>query len=367
MEKATEAAKNQLAKLEQGGAKIIIAQADVSQREQLARVLAEIDDARPLRGVIHAAGVLDDGLLLQQSIDRFAKVFAAKISGAWNLHTLTENTPLDFFVLFSSIASLLGSPGQANHAAANAFLDALAYYRRALGLTALSINWGVWDKVGAAAKRLSQIRAKGMGTIAPEQGVEILKDLLSRPSAEAPRQVGVVPINWSQFRPTNPFFAEITQKVALPTHSSFRETLATAPADQRHTLLIEHVREQVAQVLGWSEEAGTSTTSMPLEQGFFELGMDSLTSMELRNRLQTTLKCRLPSTLTFKYPTVEALVDYLAQEVLAMVVEEHNDEEEIDPLFTEEEDEDIDNLSSEEGEEMAKQFAEQLGLDWEEI
>ena len=128
-----------------------IAQADVADAAQLARVLAEIEP--PLRGVLHAAGVVDDALLTRLSVDRFAPVMAPKVRGAWNLHVQTANSPLDFFVMFSSGAALLGSPGQANYAAANAFMDALAARRCSEGLPAVSIAWGAWSEVGAAADR----------------------------------------------------------------------------------------------------------------------------------------------------------------------------------------------------------------------
>ena len=134
-----------IAELEQGGARVLVARADVTHESELVRALKELQsELPPVCGVIHAAGMLDDGILMNQSWERFAPVLAPKVQGAWNLHRLTRDLPLDFFVLFSSAASLLGSPGQGNYAAANAFLDALAHHRRGLGLPALSINWGPW-------------------------------------------------------------------------------------------------------------------------------------------------------------------------------------------------------------------------------
>ncbi len=134
--------------LEQAGAKVLVVTADVSNSEDVAQVLEGIKtNYPPLRGIFHAAGVLDDGVLMQQNWSRFAKVLAPKVQGAWNLHALTQDLPLDFFVCFSSVASLLGSPSQGNYAAANAFMDALVHYRRNLGLPGLSINWGPWAEV----------------------------------------------------------------------------------------------------------------------------------------------------------------------------------------------------------------------------
>ncbi len=149
---ASGAAREKLGQMEAAGAEIEVARADVANRQQLASVLDRIRrSASPLLGVVHAAGVLDDGILLEQDAARFAGVMAPKVRGSWNLHLLTRDDPLDFFVLFSSIASFLGSPGQGSYAAANAFLDALAHHRRAAGLPASSINWGPWAEVGLAA------------------------------------------------------------------------------------------------------------------------------------------------------------------------------------------------------------------------
>ncbi len=132
---------------------------DIGNRAEIAAVLAKIgQDMPPLRGIFHLAGMLDDGILREQSRERFDRVMAAKVHGAWNLHELTDDMPLELFVLFSSAAAILGSPGQGNYASANAFLDALAHHRRALKLPALSVNWGSWDEVGMAARAEAERR-----------------------------------------------------------------------------------------------------------------------------------------------------------------------------------------------------------------
>ena len=154
----------QLKALSTLGVEISVAQCDVTDHRRLQQILEEINEDRPLRGIIHSVGVLDDGALLHQSWSRFAKVLAPKIQGAWHLHELTLEVQLDFFVLFSSVASLLGNRGQANHAAANGFLDAFAHYRQSRGLPALSINWSGWSEIGAAAE---QIRTQGRQMAAP--------------------------------------------------------------------------------------------------------------------------------------------------------------------------------------------------------
>lgn len=302
-----ELARAQLTEIEEMGAEVTVALADVADREQLAVVLSRLDARYPLRGVIHAAGVLDDGALNGQTWERFVRVLAPKVLGAWHLHTLTQDSPLDFFVLFSSVAALLGSPGQGNHAAANAFLDALAHYRRARGLPGQAIDWGAWSEIGAAAKRLGQMKLKGMGLITPGQGLEILEQLLM----QAPVQVGIAPIDWLQFDADRPFLGELRpapRREPRRQSVNFIDELTAAPPAERRALLVGHVQAQVVQVLGYRDAEAV----LPV-QGFAQLGMDSLTSVEFRNRLQNSLGCKLPPTLAFDYPTVEAVVNHLVE------------------------------------------------------
>ena len=317
---ANKTVKSQLKALEQTGAKVVVAQADVSIATQIARVLADIEQTLPpLRGIIHAAGVLDDGVLSSQNWERFEKVMAPKVQGAWNLHTLTQHNSIDFFILFSSAASLLGSIAQANYAAANSFLDALAYYRRAQGLPCMSINWGAWSEIGVAAERKAdeQMHKKGLWSIAPQQGLQILEQLFSKKQAT---QVGVIPINWSQFitqgGAASLFLSHFKQVEGPKTEQEldFTEKLKSMQANERQGYLTAHVQSQVAKVLGLN-----ASQPIALQQGFFDLGMDSLTSVELRNRLQVSLDTPLPSTLAFDYPTLETLVNYLDQEILGTV------------------------------------------------
>ncbi|MCH2244560.1 MAG: beta-ketoacyl reductase, partial [Crocosphaera sp.] len=280
------------------------------------------------KGIIHAAGVLDDGVLKQLTWERFNKVMSPKVQGAWNLHNLTKDKPLDFFVLFSSAASLLGSPGQANHVTANTFLDTLAHYRRSQGLPALSINWGLWSDIGAAAKR--QVKRQGVGAIAPDEGITILEMLMKDSLA----QVGVVPIKWDEFLQIEqniPFFSNFKQQKATSTNSSsnFLQQLEDIPPEEKENYLREHIRAEISQVLGFNP------SDVDMEIGFFDLGMDSLTAMEFKNRLQNTFACTFPSTIAFDYPTGDALVSYIAIEVLQLT------EETIEPL----EEDDTENLS----------------------
>ena len=265
--------------------------ADVADEDQLRDVLARIETTMPpLRGVIHGAGALDDALLAQQNWERFRRVFRAKVDGAWNLHRLIAGMPVDFFVLFSSMASLFGSPGQSNHAAANAFLDALAHYRRSRGLQALSINWGPWSELGAAAQRGvdNRIRGSGVGGIATTAGLQALGRCLGSRVV----QLGVVDIDWSLFREQFaadrratwleafakvPMRAPETDDIDRPARGRSNCALARrvreADAAVRPELLCEYVESRVREVLGI-----VATHALPPQRPLLELGFDSLMS-----------------------------------------------------------------------------------------
>jgi NAD(P)-dependent dehydrogenase (short-subunit alcohol dehydrogenase family) len=341
-------AQTQLRELEKAGAQVTVAQADVSQPEEMRQLLLNIEQSLPpLRGLIHAAGVLDDGVILNQEWSAFAKVFAPKVEGGWNLHNLTRNLPLDFFVLFSSAVSLLGSAGQANHVAASTFLDALAHYRHSQGLPALSIDWGPWSEVGAAASQKVEehLLQRGLQMMDTHQGIQAFEHVLRRAlrQAGAPHvaQIGVVRVDWSHpnyqaaGRQVLPFFSEVVRHEASRIHSqvigsqstaketsarsvSLRQRLTDTPPDKHAGVLFVYVHEQALQVLGLEP-------SYPLDRQkpFQELGMDSLMAVELRNRLNKGLELqqKLPSTLVFDYPTVEALTGYLTKKVLTPVPE----------------------------------------------
>lgn len=315
--KLTPEIEQQLQPLKQTGAQVRVYQADVSDGQQLAQLLAEVERSMPpLRGVIHAAGVLDDGIVLEQDAERFRTVLAPKVDGAWHLHQQTQALPLDFFLLFSSATSLLGSVGQSNHVSANAFLDALAHARRAQGLPGLSINWGAWAEVGYAAQVRAEdfLKSQGIDSIAPSLGLAALERVFG--SAKTPAQIGIVPIDWSSYlqrTPASAYLAEFQVPASLQTHDSgeFRQLLEATPVEERRALLVRHITAQVSTVLGFQAE----TVADP-KQGFFDMGMDSLTSVELRNRLQTSLGCSLPSSLALDCPNILALVDYVADTVL---------------------------------------------------
>ena len=305
-----------ITELEMAGASVVVEQADGSDVESMTRVLHKIEQSNiPLAGVIHSAGMLSDGVLQNQSWSSFEQVMASKVKGAWHLHQLTQNQPLDFFVLFSSVASLLGSPGQGNHALANGFLDGLAHYRRGMGLPGLSIHWGSVAQVEEVPKRGADVslQKQGMGVISPTQVLESLELLMSGSDIE----VGVVPIEWSAWQERVaqwPFLAdwqETTQTTSEIYKSEFLLKLSATAPNERRSLLVAHIRRQFALVLGIKNPESTS-----LETGFFDLGMDSLTSVELRNKLQASLDCSLPSSLAFDYPNIQSLTDHLEKTII---------------------------------------------------
>ncbi|MBE9214580.1 type I polyketide synthase [Plectonema cf. radiosum LEGE 06105] len=331
----------EILQLEQAGAKVLVVKADVSQVEDVSGILTKIKTSHPpLRGIIHAAGVLDDGLLLQQTWQRFERVMAAKVRGTWNLHHLTQDIPLDFFVCFSSVASLLGSPTQGNYAAANAFMDTLVNYRRNQGKPGLSINWGAWGEVGMAAKldirHQQRITASGFSTIAPQQALQILGDLLTQNAT----QVGVTPVNWTkflqQFSPgkqpplVNNFLSQTQAKVKQESstqHLELLHQLQETIVSERENLLIARIQDEVVKVLQFDSSFRPNPRT-----GFFDMGMDSLMSMELKNQLEKMLGNSLPSTLTFEYSTIEALAQYLLDKVISLEVVEIEETLEVKPV-----------------------------------
>ena len=314
--KPSSQAREAISRMEQAGASVLVAQADVSKVWDVAKVLEEVETAMPpLRGVIHAAGVLEDGILLQQNWAQFARVMAPKLKGAWNLHVLTQKLALDFFVTFSSVASLLGSPSQGNYAAANAFTDALAHYRQALGLPGLSINWGPWSDVGMAAKlsdrQQARITAQGMSTIAPAQGLQALEQVLGQPNLA---QVGVLPFNWSVFRQQLqdqqlPLLAQLIcsspEAVQTTPQHELLQQLQVASKSDRQQLLMTYLQDKVTKLLG------LSTTELDIQQSLHELGLDSLMAVELTGLVRTELQVELPIRAFVEDPSIANITDLL--------------------------------------------------------
>ncbi|WP_438004487.1 type I polyketide synthase [Sorangium sp. So ce321] len=315
---APEAARAAIDAMQANGARVLALRGDVSRPDDVARVLAEIDaQMPPLRGVVHAAMVLEDATTLSLDAERFRRVMAPKVQGAWNLHEATRGRGLDLFVMYSSAASLLGPSGQGSYAAANAFLDALAHHRRALGLPALSINWGMFSEAGGVAARGlgDRLTHRGVGGFTPAQGLEALGRLLEG----APAQIAVLRLDlrqWLEFYPSAagaPFLSELRQAERSRARETpdagralrFREALIEAEPAERTRLLEGHLKEELGRVihLGPSMVDAAAT--------FRSLGVDSLMGLELRNRLEASLGIRLSVALLFTYPTVASLAQHL--------------------------------------------------------
>ncbi len=284
--------------------------ADVTDRAAMAQVLAEVRATMPpLRGVIHAAGVLADRVLLEADRSRFEEALAPKIRGAWNLHELTCPDPLEFFVLFSSVSALLGTTGQANYAAGNSFLDALAEYRRARELPAVSVSWGPWAEVGLAAaesNRGERLASQGLGSLSPAAGAAIFSRILTSAAAHIVA-VDLDAGRWAEAYPGQHLLDGLITAQQPAKEESLPRLLAALPDRHARAALLEtHLREQIGRVLRLAPQR------VPLDRPLKTLGVDSLMAVEFRNRLERSLELRLPATLVWNYPSVTALVAHLA-------------------------------------------------------
>ena len=315
------AASEAIQQMRSRGVEVKAVSCDVADRSAVESALAAIPASQPLKGILHAAGVLEDRSLLEQSRELFSAVLRPKCLGAWNLHTLTRNQKLDFFVLFSSAAALLGSPGQANYAVANAALDALAVYRHGLGLPALSIQWGPWNSAGMVAKLKNDPESIGLGRIDLDAGIKAMESLLIRQESVA----AVLPVfSWKRFvgqRPagTSALFSLLTDTGARQASADarqpkqrerFRERLRDAGAGERREMLREHLRSQTVHILSLPVQ-----TRIDEDEALHDLGLDSLMAVELRNSLAASLDMQLPPTMVLDYPTLRTLTDFLQAEI----------------------------------------------------
>ncbi|MFF2026872.1 SDR family NAD(P)-dependent oxidoreductase [Streptomyces sp. NPDC058171] len=298
------------------GARVVAC--DVSDREQLAAVLASVE--RPLTGVVHTAGVLDDGVVESLTVEQIDRVMRPKVDAAWHLHELTADADLSAFVVFSSVAALMGSPGQGNYAAANAALDALAATRRAAGLPATSLAWGLWsDTAGMGARlgeaELARLERMGMSALTAETGPALFDEalevdaavvapvLLETAALRAQAKAGMLP-------PLLRGLVKVPAQVVDTSAGGLVQRLAGVPETEREQIVLELVQTQVAAVL-----AHSSASSIEPERAFKDLGFDSLSAVELRNRLTQATGVRLPATLVFDHPTPAAVADLLLSEI----------------------------------------------------
>ncbi len=306
----------QLEALREAGVTVTVLQADITAPSDVARLVRQLKDSgRRLRGIFHCASVLDDGVLSQQSAERFDRVLRSKIDSAWLMHEHTLDLRLDFFVLFSSATALLGAPGQANYAAANAFLDSFAHYRRSTGRATLAINWGAWAEIGLAARMSSplSLAKQGIQAMPPRLALAALRQAMHHHGP----QLGVFDIDWKTYQLHKKPKAFITAFQEEPigqtrqtASSSLLSDLANAKAEDRATLLLQLVEQNIVAVLSLPK-----SRNIDRKQGFLDMGMDSLTAVELKNRLNRELMVALPATLAFDYPNATSLANYLVAKI----------------------------------------------------
>ncbi|MDE0458181.1 MAG: SDR family NAD(P)-dependent oxidoreductase [Chromatiales bacterium] len=316
------AAEDAIRALEARGVTVRVELADVTDGAAVDAMLARVDaELPPLAGVIHSVGVLSDGALANQSWERFEEVLWPKVLGAWHLHRATEDRDLDLFILFSSVVGVLGSAGQANHAAANAYLDRLAAHRRARGLPGQAIAWGAWSGVGEAEEQRDRIEdhlaARGVRWITPQQGLRAFGQLVSQDLTTA----AVTAVDWSVYAESFDASPALLQDLLTRTtvdnepataapETDLLSSLRAAPTGEREEVLVDFIRQEMQSVLRLSSPP--SPTSR-----FFDLGMDSLMAVELRNRLNRGFAGAYvaSNTVVFDYPDTAALGRFLAGEI----------------------------------------------------
>jgi myxalamid-type polyketide synthase MxaE and MxaD len=315
------------------GAAVHIFAMDVGDREQVQALINRFGESLPpLRGLVHAAADLSTWDIEDMPAQAFQAMVQAKATSAWWLHELTQEYALDFFVLFSSTTGVWGSRGMAHYAAANHMLDALAHYRHAHGLPALSIDWGTWDEMRIASdEERDRVARFGLRPMPSDDALGILGDLLGN---DAFAQIIVADVDWARLRPAyearraQPLLSNIAPSARTHTtpakpqqgkhgkpgeQAALLRQLDQVRPEEQLEIVLDHVRVAVARTLNLD-------TNRPIDirQGLFEMGMDSLMSVELKGRLEASVGQTLPSTLTFNYPSIETLAGYLSREVLGL-------------------------------------------------
>ncbi len=305
--------------LESLGARVAVVACDVGDRQAVQALLEDVPEECPLGAVVHAAGIVDDGVIESLTPERVRPVLACKLDAAWHLHELTSHMDLRAFVLFSSAAATFGAPGQGSYAAANAFLDVLAAHRRARGLAGASLAWGLWGQGGGLAGELDQpalarMARVGVNSLSSEQGLELYD------AASALEEPLLLPVNLdlavlrrharAGFLP--PLLRGLV-RVQLPRaaeRGALARRLAEAPEVEHEGIVMELVRAETAAVLGQA-----NARTIDPERTFQELGFDSLTAVELRNRLNTITGLRLDATLVFDYPRPARVAGHILEQV----------------------------------------------------
>ena len=303
-----DAASQAVAELEALGAQITVSQLDVTNTDQVNALLAQIrQDMPPLRGIYHTAMVIDDGTLAQLNEERFRRVMAPKVDGCWNLHQASLQDPLEQFVMFSSISAIVGTPGQANYAAANGFLDAFVHYRRSRGLAGLSINWGRLGEVGYVSRNQSveeSLERRGFHSFSPTQATEALERLLLMDTTQAI----FGPMDWRKLSNGTPRFSRL-DKIGNQADDEARQRghvrtlILESPAAEQSKMLREYIRQRVGKVLGVAPDR------LDISGRLNDMGLDSLMAVELINQLENDLDVSFRSSEIMQQPTTQTLIE----------------------------------------------------------
>jgi acyl transferase domain-containing protein/acyl carrier protein len=309
-----EAALRAIAALQRQGAQVMTVAADVADAEAMAKLMSSIAaQGAPLKGVLHAAGVQSFCPLGDMTPGEIGRIYHPKMEGAWTLHQATLKSDLDFFVLFSSISATWGSKAQTHYAGANAFLDLLAHARRGAGLAATSIAWGPWQGIGMMREDTSAVMQRiGITALAPDDNISLLPHLIGAEQS----QVTVAEVDWGRFLPVvesagrRPFFDLLSQadipgaERSVPDHPL--ASLAHLSPEERLHRCVAEVQSLAGTILGLDIGAAD------IDQGFFDMGFDSLMGLELKHRLEAAIRIPLPATLVFNYPTIRNLAEFIA-------------------------------------------------------
>ncbi|MGO9385505.1 MAG: SDR family NAD(P)-dependent oxidoreductase [Mycobacterium sp.] len=328
-----------VSRLEGAGAQVTVAACDVADRDAVAALLAQLPAQYPLKGVFHAAGVLDDGLIASLTPQRVDAVLRAKVNGAWNLHELTQDLDLSAFVMFSSMAGIVGAPGQGNYAAANSFLDGLAAHRRAHGLAGLSVAWGLWEQASAMTQHLAdrdkaRMSRAGLAPLSTPRALQLFDDaMLADRSVLVAARVDPAGLSTSGVVPpllcdlvTRPGRRLVVDADSTEAMSGLAARLQGLSPEQRHGLLVELVCTNAATVLG------RSSADIGADLAFQDLGFDSLTAVELRNRLKNATGLTLSPALIFDYPTPAALAEHVEGQLSSVTISNGTPNNEADRL-----------------------------------